>query len=271
MFTRIKEFRQKDNDVYFFQIVSDKIIINDNYIGILILDSNLDLIKSLTIFDGITVYSSYVNNYNEELLLFCPDNDCIVHVNLKNYEYKVIHLKNGLESLIFSTLYEWNDKSLVLTTFKGEFYSICVDKKSIQKIDHDEVVIKYNDLHKLYQESKNHKSLSMLSNQNIAIIDYENLNISILNYKNQSKHVFNSDTIDFLDMDSREGILAMVNENSVGIITNNGSKIIYPEEDYLFLKIGLLSRLSNFFIIILSSSKSNVSNSKVEMFQLCNM
>jgi len=32
MLVKIKEFVQRDNDVYFFQTVSDKIIINDNYV-----------------------------------------------------------------------------------------------------------------------------------------------------------------------------------------------------------------------------------------------
>jgi len=45
MLVKIKEFVQRDNDVYFFQTVSDKIIINDNYVGLLILDSDLNLIK----------------------------------------------------------------------------------------------------------------------------------------------------------------------------------------------------------------------------------
>jgi len=45
MLVKIKEFVQRDNDVYFFKPVSDKIIINDNYVGLLILDSDLNLIK----------------------------------------------------------------------------------------------------------------------------------------------------------------------------------------------------------------------------------
>ncbi len=271
MFAKTKEFKQKDNDVYFFQTVSDKIIINDNYVGILILDSNLNLIKSLTIFDGITVYSSFVNNINEEILLFCPDNECIVYVNLKNYEYKVIYFEDGLESLIFSNLYEWNDNSLVLTTFKGEFYSICIREKSIQKIDPEEVEREYIELHKLYQESRKHKVFRVFSDENIAIMDCGERNINILNYKNQTKHVFNNTTIDFLDIDFREGILAIINENVVDIITDNSNAMIYPEENYIFLQGRILSKLSNLFLIVLSSSKSNASNSGVEMFKLCNL
>lgn len=102
---QIKEFTQ--NDIYFMEVLSDKIIINDNYNGILVFDKNLELIKKLEIFEDITIYYSFVNNIGGEILLFCPDNECIVYINIETYEYEVIYLKNGLENLIFSNLYEW--------------------------------------------------------------------------------------------------------------------------------------------------------------------
>jgi len=97
------------------------------------------------------------NNSNEEILLFCPDNECIVYVNIRSYEYSVIHLTNGLENLVFSTLYEWNDNGLILTTYNNEFYSICVSKKSIKKIRDEEIAIKYTELYKFLQEARNIK------------------------------------------------------------------------------------------------------------------
>lgn len=108
MLTKIKEYKQNDNDIYFINTISNKIIINDNYNGILILDTNLKLIKQLKIFEDITIYSSFINNITEEILLFCPDNECMVYVNILKYEYKVIYLKNEFEKLIFTNLYEWN-------------------------------------------------------------------------------------------------------------------------------------------------------------------
>ncbi|NYC30620.1 hypothetical protein [Clostridium saccharobutylicum] len=123
---QIKEFIK--NDIYFMEVLSDKIIINDNYNGILVFDKNLELIKKLEIFEDITIYYSFVNNIGGEILLFCPNNECIVYINIETYEYEVIYLKNGLENLIFSNLYEWNDNGLILSTYNGEFYSVCIDE-----------------------------------------------------------------------------------------------------------------------------------------------
>ena len=40
-----------NNDIYFMEVVSDKIIINDNYDGVLILDSELNIIKRIKLLD----------------------------------------------------------------------------------------------------------------------------------------------------------------------------------------------------------------------------
>ena len=39
------ENQYSNNDIYFIETVQDKIIINDNYEGVIILDSHLDIIK----------------------------------------------------------------------------------------------------------------------------------------------------------------------------------------------------------------------------------
>lgn len=270
MFIRTKEFKQNNNDIYFMEVLSDKIITNDNYDGILILDNNLNLIKRLKIFEGITVYSTFINN-NEEILLFCPDNECMVHINIANYEYKVIYLKNGLENLIFSTLYEWNENGLVLTTYKGEFYSICLYKKTIQKIDYKEIERLYPKLYEFYQESIKHKVVKVFADEYIAIIDDEKRNINMLNSKGQTKHVLNNATTNFLDIQFREGTFAIVNENTIEIITTHDKGVLYPNKDCIFLKARFLSKPNDICLVALSSSQSNVNYSKIDMFQLSSL
>lgn len=265
MLIKTKEFKQ--NDIYFMEVLSDKIIINDNYDGILILDNNLDLIKRLNIFEGITVYSSFINN-SEEMLLFCPDNECMVYIDIANYEYKVIYLNNGLESLVFSNLYEWNEKGLVLTTYKGEFYKVCAYEKTIQKIDYKEIEKLYPDLCKFHQESIKHKVIRAFPHEYIAIIDDEKRNINLLNVKDQTKYVLNNATINFLDIEFRGGTFAIVNENMIEIITTQDKSVLHPNKNYIFLKARFLSIPNDICLVTLSSSQSNVNYSNIDMFQL---
>lgn len=249
------------------EVLSDKIIINDNYEGILILDSNLNIIKRLKILEGIMIYSSFVNRYGE-ILLFCPDNECMVHINIEDYQYKVISLKNGLEELIFSTLYEWNENSLVLTTYNGEFYSICVDKKTIQKIDYKEIEKLYPNLYNFYQELMKYKVIKVFSDEYIAIIYDENCNINMINFKRKTKQVINNVSDDFLDIEFRDETFTIVNENIIEIVKGYDKKVINRNKEFIFLKARFLSKGNNIFLVTLSSSQSDTNYSKINMFQL---
>lgn len=77
-----KEFKQNDNDIYFMEVVLDKIVVNDNYEGILIFDDNLNLVKKLKLLEDMIVYKSYINKAKMEMLLFCVDNQCMVYIVL---------------------------------------------------------------------------------------------------------------------------------------------------------------------------------------------
>ncbi|APC40576.1 hypothetical protein [Clostridium estertheticum] len=268
MFIKTKEFKQNDNDIYFIGNLADKIIINDNYNGILILDNNLELIKKLEIFDDITVYSHFINNVDEEILLFCPDNECMVYINVETYEYKVIYLKNGLENLIFSNLYEWSVNGLVLSTYNGEFYSICIDEKIIEKIDYKEVERLYPKLYKFYKESTKQKVIKLFPDEYIAIIEEEKRNINAFNYKEQTKHVLNNASINFIDIEFKDGIFVLVDENIIEIITIRDKEILHPDENYIFLKAKFVSKLDCICLVTLSSSNSNAGYSKIDMFQI---
>ena len=50
-----KVFEEDNNDVYFMEIMEDKIVINNNYKGILIYDSTFNLVKKIDLFEGFFV------------------------------------------------------------------------------------------------------------------------------------------------------------------------------------------------------------------------
>ncbi|WP_312752928.1 hypothetical protein [Rummeliibacillus suwonensis] len=265
MFIKTKEFKQRDNDVYFIEVLFDKIIINDNYDGILILDTNLNLIKRINIFKGIIVYSLFIKN--EEVLLYCPDNECIVHIDVSTYEYSIIYLKNGQENLIFSTLYEWNENGVVLTTHNDDFYSVYIRAKTIQKINHKELERLYPKVYELYQKLNNFKVVKVFSDEYEAIIVDEEHNFSMLNNKEQFKHVLKNLPSDFHDIEFRNGAFAVVNENSIEVFTSNDKALFFPNKNCIFLKARFFVKNGGIGLLALSSSQSDVSYSKIDMFE----
>jgi hypothetical protein len=123
---KIKEIIQSENDIYFLEVISSKIVINNNYKGIIILSQDLEILKEVDIFDDIMIYSGYINEISEELLLFCPENECLVYVNINTYEWKVINICGNLNNIVFSPVYMWDINELILSTYNGDFYSICI-------------------------------------------------------------------------------------------------------------------------------------------------
>lgn len=151
------EFIQKKNDVYFLENIGSSIVINDNYSGILILNNKFDIIKKISFIEEVTIYSSYTNDINEELLLYCPDNNIFIYINIKNYGYRIIKLKNPIKNMVFSNHYIWHDNIVLLSTYKSEFVLLNVERLTAKIIDFDQVIQKYPNFYKSidYQNNDN--------------------------------------------------------------------------------------------------------------------
>ena len=104
------------NDIYFIEVLGDRVLVNDNYSGLLVYDSGLNLVESIKIMDDFLIESS-VKKENE-ILLICPENECLVYLNIIGCQYKIISL-DGWEEWIFSPLYEWQEDGIILSDYNG--------------------------------------------------------------------------------------------------------------------------------------------------------
>ncbi len=98
----------RENDTYFLEILENRIIINDNYHGILIFDFGMNFIKAINIFEDIVVYDSYVIS-NKELILFCPENEKMVYIDCKKNISKVIDIDEELSHIVDLRLFSMKD------------------------------------------------------------------------------------------------------------------------------------------------------------------
>lgn len=270
MLIKEKELNMKDDDIYFLEVVSDKIVINDNYKGIQIIDKNLNIIKKLEIFNDMTIYSSYISTSSKEILFFCPDNECVVYVDLENYNHKIINLKNGLENVIFSPIYLWNEHELILVTYKGEFYSILVNEMSVQLIDTSEVKRLYPVLYGFYEELTKYKIINVYANELFGIIEDKGGDVFLLNYHDKTKHIISSKEGNFLDIEIEREKFAIISEDVIQINMAHKDKILYPKDNYIFLKAKFLNDKRDNYFITLSSHRSNVTFSNIKAYKIPN-
>lgn len=87
------------NDIYYLQVIGDRIIINDNYEGIIIFDYKLNILRKIKIYEGICIYSSFIIGENE-LILFCPEDNNVVYVDIEKSEVKIMEVENDILSSI---------------------------------------------------------------------------------------------------------------------------------------------------------------------------
>lgn len=69
----------EENDIYFMEVLEDKLIINDNYNGISVYDSSPNLIKTIEFMDGFLIESSVKKG--NEIMLICPENGSLVYLS----------------------------------------------------------------------------------------------------------------------------------------------------------------------------------------------
>ena len=112
----VKNVELLNNDAYFMEIVNNMIVVNDNYKGLIIFDSELRLIEKIELIEELTIYTSFKNG--NKILLFCPDNGCFIYVNIELHKKKIIPLTE-FDNYLFSTLYDWDQENLILSDYQG--------------------------------------------------------------------------------------------------------------------------------------------------------
>lgn len=255
----------KNNDIYFMEIVGEKIIINDGYKGILILDMQMQPIKSIEIIEDITIYSSFF--YKNEILLFCPDNNCLVYINIVSYKYNVISLGETW-SPIFSTLYCWNEMGVILSTFKGEFVKVNLQEKNVEKIPNDLCNILCPDINKLYMELYKYQVYKVFVQEHKAFIEKADKKMCIFDYANKVEKMMEFTKSEYHDIDIKNGYIAKIGENIANVQYNEKQKTFYPTNNYVFLKGKFMISDNYAFLFLLSSSQECVTDVRIDKYNL---
>ena len=114
-----------NNDTYFLAVAMGKIIVNDNYNGLIILNGNLDIEKRLNITEGMVIYSYFC--CGKYLVLYCPDVDQLIMIDLQTYQYRCFNICEFCET-VFSPVYCYNDGKIILSGYEDLFVEFDVNR-----------------------------------------------------------------------------------------------------------------------------------------------
>lgn len=245
----------------FMEILDDIIIINDNYYGIIFLNSNLEQINKVKLFDDFIIYSSF--KHNKELLLFCPDNNCLIYLNL--YKKAIIPLEN-FQNFIFCPLYFWYKDNVILTDYRGHFVNVdlvgrrlnLIDKnnKVCQDIKREMKKIEDFQFYKIYEKQK--RAIAISDNSKVKLIDY-----------NQSVKVINEfDKEEYHDFEWVGEYIVKISDDKVKIFCNNKDIIYSFPKQSIFLKGRIMELDRKKFFFLLYVPKGNLSEGRIEKIEL---
>lgn len=252
-----------NNDAYFMEVIEEMILINDNYSGLVFLNSNLEQIRKIKIFEDLSIYSSLMDK--KRILLFCPDNNCFVYFDFKLNERKIISL-GEFKTWVFSPLHIWEQNNVLLSDYAGHFVNVDLKNGKIEMININNTVNreirteieklgKYQ-VYKIFREQK--KALVYFGDSKIRLIDYDE-GIKVINEFEKEN---------YYDFDWTDGYMIKVSENKIEI-TYEKSRIIYnPVENHNFLRGKIMNINGDIYIYILSALKSNEKKGMIEKKKL---
>lgn len=255
----------KEKDLYFMETIVDKVVINDGYEGIEILDCNLKSIKKVKIFNDIVIHSSYINSKSNEIILFCPENECFVYVNLKSYEIKIIQLEASLQNVLFSNVYLWKDDIIIPDLYSMDFYRIDLNMKCIETIREEDIMGLYPVFYRFFSYISLKNVIAICPNQYKAIVQDNSNEFFVYNFDG---------SLNPLEVKSLDGItnfiyngenIGFVHGSYIELIGNSNKKNINCEEGNVFFKAAYLE---NKKLAVLSSNRLKPLENKILIFSI---
>lgn len=252
-----------DNDVYFLQTISDRILVNDNYNGILIYDFNLKLINKIFLFDQMVISSS-INN-NSQILLFCEENECIVYINLNSFKYKVIDAR-GFDNIFFKKLYLWEEKKVFLE-YSMLFWEIDLIKGTIQSLNKD-YVNKYQP--SFFEESirlNKFQIYKLFLSERKLITRKDRLNLNISNLTQTITDIFEFEEEQYHDFEMLSDVFIKISESKVQVIKESQVYTnIYAATGYYYLTGKIMQAENVYWVYLLRGNCSNEMNTIIERY-----
>ncbi|KAA6473044.1 hypothetical protein [Bacillus swezeyi] len=258
---KLRELNQSDieKDIYFMEVFSDNIVINDDYEGITVLDAHLNVIKEIGLED-IVIDASFKNTLTEELALFFHDEQRLFYFNLKNMNHQACDVKAELP--VLSKYYVWGSDEIVFVTYDEDFYRYSMTENAFMKIDSAYVKAKYERFYSFWSETKD-----------LPVISYDMDRLEIIaNTRNNRYTVYpsNGDSI-FLRSNYKphdvhySGETAMFVQEDIIELSCQGEQItLEPGERMKFLRGRFLAHDK---IAVLSSHNSDLLN-QIRIYQI---
>lgn len=253
------------DDIYFLTYSNGKIIVNDDYRGIRIFLKDLTAYRDIGLFPGIIIKYIYKNFLSPHLIvLYCPENNAVIPVNLETLFWESIFLPDSLkDGITFPSLYFWISPSALLIPAYNDaliFYMIDLVRKKISVLDTRIVEYSFLSFYKfcvlIQQQINNNLNIyGICSNSYSFIVDNEDGCFSYVNALSNIQITLNYYSNAVHDIVYKNEVFVFLIEDFV--IFENKKKIIAQIAAFRERRFLRASFLDTHSITLLSDSLSN--------------
>ncbi|GAA3408997.1 hypothetical protein ACFFNY_08590 [Paenibacillus hodogayensis] len=246
----------EDNDIYVLECHQGIIIVNNNYSGVNLYNKDLELRNTIDIFEGILIHTVYKNPYKNEVILYCPDNQVFVYLNLDTAFQKTINFIADIDECGLSNIYFWSGHEVLFLCGNKGYYKIDTDLFSLQELDTSVVEKEYPTFYTMLNESSKYLILEG-GTEKLTYKDRINNEIAYFDFTNNIKIASSIPSKLGHEVIYLDGIFLSVHEEFIQAI-KEGREVarIDTVPPYSFLKASKMTEQNESFII-LRGNKSN--------------
>lgn len=245
------------------EILGEKIVLNDNYSGLLFLTKELELVNKLTLIEDLIIYSSFKKT--NEILLFCPENGCLIYVDIVVYNYKIIPL-TGFDNIMFSMLYFWDNIDIFLSDYQGNLIKVNLEDSSLSILGSNSIECKR--IQEIYIKLKGFNIIKVFLSERKVLVRNTESKLILLGYSGEMDILNDIEFDEFHDFELMNDNFALVGENRVSIFNKESTEIYYPSDFYSYLRGKFMLEDGKVFLLLLSANKQSSNNVKIEKYKL---
>ncbi len=257
----------EDNDIYRIESYQDKIIANEDYHGIRILDFSLNTIKVIPLFEGLIVDFIYKKLDGNAIIVCDLDNNRLVLVDLQFFTHSIIQVEPPKNGYFFSRNYYWRDNIFILAIEnKNIFYQLNFETLTLNKISQKKVTDLVPEFVIFSNACRKYKAVTIYPEKEAFIFKKNRNLIGFYDYKSKNLILTKHKLGDFEDVDyHRSGFIFFYLWEKCIAFQKNKVFISSADPNYYCLRTNFLS---NDTILILETNRDDHKFCILSVYQL---
>lgn len=264
---KMKEIIVLNNDIYILECIQDLILVNDNYSGVMIYNHDFHFINYIKIREGLLIHSVFKHPFTKEVILYCPDNEFFIYLDIEKKSFKEINFLEGMSESGLSHASIWINEKEWLFKQGNKQYILNIENFFIRDVNAIDMLF----LDSTFQEVTSDASRYIICESNpeeLLYIDKMTNELCYVNMKGIEGDVLKIMQpleLELIHIIYIDRIFLGINESFIYLINNEvGVTELEKDTQNIFLRLKNQESFPGHFIILKSDKSNNYKNQLIK-------